>query len=120
MGTPTTFSDYSQSSATLERTGLMLGKGSNRIRMFPFHSISSSVTLRLSPPRRRRERRPALIRFAPSPTSIQFSPFRVSSDASHAVSLKFSWRSDFEHRDCQPSGRFRARRTILSRFAPFV
>jgi hypothetical protein len=47
MGTPTSFRDYSLSSAALERTESMLGKRANRIRAVPFHSIPSSGTRRL-------------------------------------------------------------------------
>jgi hypothetical protein len=46
----------------------MVGKDANRIRSFPFHSIRTSGTRRLSPSGRCRGRRPALSRFVPSPT----------------------------------------------------
>jgi hypothetical protein len=45
----------------------MVGKGANRIRAVPFHSIRSSGNLRPSPSGRWREMRPALIQFAHSP-----------------------------------------------------
>jgi hypothetical protein len=67
MGTPTTWCDCSLSSAALERIELIVGKGANRIRTFPFLSIRSSVTRRLSPSARLGEMRPALSRFIGSP-----------------------------------------------------
>jgi hypothetical protein len=69
MGTPTTFSHYRRITATLEKTELMVGKCANRIRLFPLNSIMSSGNRRPSPSGRWRVRRPALIRFSPSPTS---------------------------------------------------
>jgi hypothetical protein len=68
MGTPTTFSDYRRSSASLEITELMVGKCANGMRVVPFQIIRSSGTRRLSPTGRWREWSPALCRFAPSPT----------------------------------------------------
>jgi hypothetical protein len=68
MGTPSTWRDCRLSSAALERTELMVGKGAIRIRVVLFHSIQLSGTRRLSPFGRWRERRLALSRFAPSPT----------------------------------------------------
>jgi hypothetical protein len=68
MGTPTTFRDYRLSSAAFEETELMVGKCANRLRAVPFLSILLSGTRQLSPSGRFRERRPALSRFASSPT----------------------------------------------------
>jgi hypothetical protein len=74
MGTPTTFRDYCLSSAALEETELIVGKGANRIRAIQIHSIRSSSNRRLSPSGRWRERRPALSRFAHCPiiNSVRF------------------------------------------------
>jgi hypothetical protein len=58
----------------------MVGKGANRIRAVTFHSIQSSGFRRLSPSGWRRELRPALSRFAPSPT--------IKSDRSIAAELR--------------------------------
>jgi hypothetical protein len=68
MGTPTTWLDCSLSSAALERTEFMVGKIANHIRTFPFHSIRSSGTRRLSPSGRWGEMRPALSWFTRSHT----------------------------------------------------
>jgi hypothetical protein len=68
MGTPTTFSYNRLSPSALEESELMVGKCANRIRSFPFHSIRASGTSRRWQFGRRRERRPALIQFAHSPT----------------------------------------------------
>jgi hypothetical protein len=69
MGTPNTWRDYRLSSAELEITELMVGKSANRIKEFSVHSFRSSGNRRLSPSGWWRERRPALSRFAPFPTS---------------------------------------------------
>jgi hypothetical protein len=68
MGTPTTWCECRLISALLERTKLMVGKGAICIRAVPFHSIRSSGMRRLSPSGPWCERRPALGRFAASPT----------------------------------------------------
>jgi hypothetical protein len=68
MGIPATWLDCSLSSAALERTELMVGKNANCIRAVTFYSIRSSGMRRLSPTGRWRGRRPAMSRFAPSPT----------------------------------------------------
>jgi hypothetical protein len=68
MATPTTFSDYRHSSAALEKTELIVGKCANGIRAVQIHTILSSGTRRFSTSGRWRERRPATIPFAPSPT----------------------------------------------------
>jgi hypothetical protein len=120
MGTPTTFRDYRLSSAALEITELMVGKVANRIRVVPFHRILPSGNLRLSPSGRWRERRPVLYGSLPPQPSIQLYPLRVSSDARHASSLEFIWRSVFGLRDCRPCGRCRARCTTLSSFSHFI
>jgi hypothetical protein len=86
----------------------------------PFHSTRSPGARRHSPSGRRRERRPPLIQFAHSPQSILFVPLRVSSDARHAASLEFCWRSVLELLDCRPSGRWRASQATLRLIAPFV
>jgi hypothetical protein len=78
VGNPTTWFDCTLSSATLERTELILGNCANHIRAVPFTSIRFSGNRRFSPSGRWREMRPALSRFAPSPPSNQFVPFRVS------------------------------------------
>jgi hypothetical protein len=49
MGNPTTFRDYRLSSAALEGSELIVGKGANRSRAVPIHSIRSSGTRSLSP-----------------------------------------------------------------------
>jgi hypothetical protein len=68
MATPTTWRDYSLSSAALQKTELLVGKCANLIRAIPFHSIRKSGTRRFSPSGRLREMLPAQIRFASSPT----------------------------------------------------
>jgi hypothetical protein len=70
MGTPNSWRDCSLKSAALERIELMVLKGANRIRAFPFHSIRSSFTRRLSPFGGWRDTRPALSRFNLSPNII--------------------------------------------------
>jgi hypothetical protein len=49
MGTPTTWRDCRLGSSALERSELMVGKGSNRISAVTFHIIQSSGTRRRSP-----------------------------------------------------------------------
>jgi hypothetical protein len=120
MENPTTWRYCLVRSPALDRTELMVGNGANIIRAVHFHSIRSSGTLRLSLTGGCRERCPGLSQFVTLQPSIQFVPLRVSSDTPHAASLKFSWRSVFELRDCRPSGSLRARRTTLIWFAPFV
>jgi hypothetical protein len=93
MGTPTTWSDCSRSSAALERIELMVGTGANRMRAFTFHSIRASGTRRLSPYSRLRETHTARDGSLPPPQTIHFVPLRVSSDVPQAASLKFSWTS---------------------------
>jgi hypothetical protein len=113
MGSPTTLRDYRLISAAMEVTELIVGKVANRIRAVPIHSFPSSGNLRLSPSGRWREKRPALSRFAPSPTIIQIFPLRLSSDARHAASYQFRWGSWFELRECRPSGRWREKSITL-------
>jgi hypothetical protein len=75
MGTPTTWRDCRLGTAALEALEFIVGKGANRIRAVPFHSIRSSGNLRRSSSGRWRERRPALIQFAHSTNinSVRYS-----------------------------------------------
>jgi hypothetical protein len=68
MGTPNTWRDYGRISAALERTQLIVRKGANIIRAVPLHIFRSLGTRRLSLSGRWLEMRPALSRFASSPT----------------------------------------------------
>jgi hypothetical protein len=61
--------DFCLSRAALERIEFMVGKGANRKRAIHFDGIRSSGIRWILPFGRWRERRHALIRFAPSPTS---------------------------------------------------
>jgi hypothetical protein len=80
MGTPTTRRDSRLSSAALEVSELIEGKGSNRVRAVPFQRIRSSVTRTHLPSGRWRERRHAVNQFAHSPN--------ISSDLSIARELR--------------------------------
>jgi hypothetical protein len=104
MENPTTWFYYRLNSPALDRTELMVGKVANSIRAVHFHSIRSSGSHRLSPTGRCRESRPALSQFVPSPT--------INSVRSIACELRRTSR--------QPSCQFRARRTPLCWFLPFV
>jgi hypothetical protein len=72
MGTKNMWPEFRLGSVALERRELIVGKGANRIRAVPFHSIRSSVTRTLLPSGRWREGRPALSRFSPSPPIYSF------------------------------------------------
>jgi hypothetical protein len=95
MGTPTTFSDYRLSSATLEITELILGKSVNPISVVPFHSIRSSVTLRLSLYRRWCEWGPTLSRPAPFPTINSVRSIAGELRRPSHASLQFRFRFFF-------------------------
>jgi hypothetical protein len=68
MGTPTTWHECTLSPAALERNELMVGNGANRIRAELVHSILSTGTRRILTSCWWRERRSALMQFAPCPT----------------------------------------------------
>jgi hypothetical protein len=120
MGTPTTWRDCRLTSPAVDRTELMVGRlrtASERSKSTASGHRALAGSLRLAggvigvPP---------LVGSLTTPPSNQFVRLRLSSDDRHAMSLDVSWRSVFELRDCRPYGRWRARRTTLSRFSPFV